>query len=818
MNGTVVESRGKVLPRGPAKVTWMIVLLPLALSLLALDALCYRASLPIDMIFENGSARITVGNETLSLQHVAFPTGLVFGVHDPVIHEYQIDGTDTTNNYMLDANYLHQFSSSPYYTIQSWMRDLEGTSQWRDLNVWASGKLVGRADLPAENVRTSLPAATSLHITVALQRPETPMDLDLYTSGGGILHLVIDRNDRYFEVTRSLAGQKDQTLGRTFFPTDPIPFTAMVLDFLVRTALWAIVILVVVSIIEIGIDAASLGQLFARRWEERRAEHSFGGILPMHRRRMLFQMPQRLASAEDRLSRGWQRLTSAIHPLGLLTLVASFAFVLWIALVQYHAQAHIYDASAYLFGAKIFASGRLWVPVPPAADRFPGLYMVQFDGRWFPQNDPGTSFTLALGVWLGMPWIVEPLLGTLALLGIGLIAARLYDRRIATLSIFLGALSPFYSYLAASYLSHAIALFYLVWGFWFLLRFAQGSGNWNLLAATLLFGLAALTRDTALLFVAVVVPGVFILSRQQVRDNWRRWLVPLLGSAVIVFFFILLSRSINATLTGSPVVTPRQLYFPGDHWGFGQNIGFFGEHTLAAGIVNLDQLLTSLAIDLFGWPFYLTLAFLAIPFLVWRTRPADWLLAVGAVVMIGAYVGYFFNGIYLGPRYLFESLPFLLILTARGIFTLGGAARDVRRMVRAWIGIQPNVTSGLLSSASLATVGLIIALVACSVLYYIPRQIVVHQDFTDFPAGVHIDTEVFNHPPVHHAIVVTDNYALYQYTLFSLNDPLLHGDVLYAVASDPSQCRELRAAFPGRKVYRIDIGTNWSVSFVPISG
>jgi hypothetical protein len=306
------------------------------------------------------------------------------------------------------------------------------------------------------------------------------------------------------------------------------------------------------------------------------------------------------------------------------------------------------------------------------------------------------------------------------------------------------------------------------------------------------------------------------LSGQQVRDNWRRWLVPLCGSALIAFFFILLSGSINAALTGSPVVTPRQLYFPGDHWGFGQNVGFFGEHTLAAGFVNLDQLLTSLAIDLFGWPFYLTLAFIGIPFLVWRTRPADWLLAAGALVMIGAFIGYFYNGIYLGPRYLLESLPFLLILTARGIFTLGSAAIDVSRMVRTWLGIQPKVTSGPLPGASLATIGLITALIACSVLYYIPRQIVVHQDFTDFPAGVHIDTDIFNHPPVHHAIVVTDNNALYQYTLFSLNDPLLHGDVLYAEASGPAQFHELQVAFPGRKLYRIEIGANWSVSFVPI--
>src|SRR5947209_204561 len=144
---------------------------------------------------------------------------------------------------------------------------------------------------------------------------------------------------------------------------------------------------------------------------------------------------------------------------------------------------------------------------------------------------------------------------------------------------------------------------------------------------------------------------------------------------VVLLIFLEISLGFNKLLTDSWLTTPRSLFFAGDHWWFGQGVGFYGQHTFAGGLVNLDELLTVLAIDLYGWPFYLTLAFLALPFLTRRATAADWLCLICLIVLTGACVGYFYHGIYLGPRYLFETLPFLLILTARGIMTLAAAGR-----------------------------------------------------------------------------------------------------------------------------------------------
>ncbi|MGH2487220.1 MAG: ArnT family glycosyltransferase, partial [Ktedonobacterales bacterium] len=536
------------------------------------------------------------------------------------------------------------------------------------------------------------------------------------------------------------------------------------------------------------------------------------------------------------------------------------------------------DASAYLFSAKTFASGRLWVPTP-AADRFPGAFMLDVHGMRFTQYPPGTGVMLAVGILLGAPWLVEPLLGTLALLGIGLIAARLYDRRVATIAVLLGVLSPFYSYIAASYLSHAVALFFLVWGFWLLLRFAQGGAGWNLPLAVAFFGMAQLTRDQ----VGLAAAGVMVAI--TIGLSWRRLLglfigreagvdgqpsshvsslldsprlIAVVAALAVALLFAAANLAYNAALTGKATVSPRLLFNPGDHFGFGMGVGFYGQHTVAAGFVNLDELLTSLAIDLFGWPFYLTLAFIFVPFILRRAILADWLLLVGGMILTGAYIGYFYHGIYLGPRYLFETLPFLLILTARGIVELarvGVWARaaifplssrgttalaervpplPVGEEVRGW-GQEParevsssppplppavgRGDSGVASRrVSVATAALMAALLACALIYFWPRQIALRDNFTGLPAGTHIALDRIYAPGLHHAIIVTGDYTLYEYVLFPLNDPMLRQDVLYALAADASQYAELRAAYPGRALYQLNIAADGSVTYTPVAG
>ncbi|HEY4387389.1 MAG TPA: hypothetical protein VGN34_23285, partial [Ktedonobacteraceae bacterium] len=674
--------------------------------LLVVDKLCYAFALPVRIDIHHQSATLKVGSQVVALGTIGTLTALQFTPHDPVIHEYQLDGTDSTDNFTLNSTYLNTISDSLYYRFQSWMRDLDGLSEWRDLQVQSEGHLLTQVAWPSNGSTVFLAASPDLSIQVQLQRPETPMALALVTSSNGTLYIMLDRNNRQIIVSHSpLDINSADGSAKTFFPLDPLPFAAMVIDFLVRTLLWALLMLVVTLFCELLL---MLFREMGQRLTSLRRQS-----LPVDGTDDEPVIPARLPAWPD-----WP-VFRALHPIALVALAASFIFVSWIAFVQYNAEPHIYDASAYLFAAKMYALGHLSVPIPPAVDRFPGPFMVQFAGRWFGQYAPGTSLTLVPGIGLGVPWLVEPVLGTFALLGVGLIAARLYDRdrKVATLAVILGTLSPFYSYLAASYLSHTIALFYLVWGLWALLRFAQGKAGWNLWLSALLFGMAALTRDlVAVLYVLIIVPGVLLLSWR--KQQWQRWIMHGTAFITIAIIFMGVTLAFNLLLTGNSYVTPRSLFFAGDSWGFGQGIGFYGQHTLAAGFVNLDELLTILSIDLFGWPFYLTLAFLALPFFTMRAKGADWFMLAVTTIVTGAFIGYFYDGIYLGPRYLFETLPFLLILTSRGIFTLGDWALTTIQEIRKWLASKSkNLLLSFSPARSFVTIALIIALVLCNLLY-----------------------------------------------------------------------------------------------------
>lgn len=814
-----------------------LAFLLLALALFTADWACYQIALPTQIDIQGGVATLHVGSQTVPLDSTGPLTAIQFAPHDPVVHEYQIDGTDSTNNFTLDSTYLHQFASSPYYRFQAWMRDLDGTSRWRDLQIWSNGNLTEHTDWIPDGARVSLPSSASLSIHLRLQRPETPMTLNLIEADGTTLSITLDRNDRQIAVTQLAPGTNaPSTPTKTFFPLDSAPFAAMIIDFLVRTLLWSLLILVTALVVEVAAQftVSAIRDIASHSHQDKPSTlHRPGtpssrvgaGLAPALTAPALngpvldIPIPNtRNTPTPDAPTKLSLSPFKALHPIAFVALAASLLFVSWIAYVQYHAEPHIFDASAYLFAAKMYATGHLSVPIPPAIDRFPGPFMVVFNGRWFGQYAPGTSLTLVPGIWLGIPWLIEPILGTLALLGIGLIAARLYDRRVATLAVILGTLSPFYSYLAASYLSHAIALFYLVWGLWALLRFAQGGAGWNLLLSAVCFGMAGLTRDlVAVLFAAIVLPGILLLSWRRLRFDWPRWIMPGTAFIAIALIFVSITLTFNQSLTGNPLVSPRSLFFAGDHWGFGQGVGFYGQHTIAAGLVNLDELLTILAIDLYGWPFYLTLAFLAIPFLIWRAKAPDWLMLVSIIILTGAFVGYFYHGIYLGPRYLFETLPFLLILTSRGILTLGATCLDATQALHTWLSTKIAMPSSK-PAISIATTALVVALVLCNVLYFMPRQIELHQDYTGLPAGFHVDVTDVYHPPMHNAIVVTSDYAIYQFLLFPLNDPYLKGDIIYAWASNQSDYTELRSAFPGRGLYRLDIAADGTVHYVALTG
>ena len=65
---------------------------------------------------------------------------------------------------------------------------------------------------------------------------------------------------------------------------------------------------------------------------------------------------------------------------------------------------------------------------------------------------------LALGVTLGAAWLVNPLLAGITVIGIYVLLQELYDRRLARLALLLVCTSPWFIFMAMSFMSHTFAL------------------------------------------------------------------------------------------------------------------------------------------------------------------------------------------------------------------------------------------------------------------------------------------------------------------------------------------------------------------------
>ena len=180
----------------------------LVLTLLAADRLCYAQALVVEINIQHGIGTLHVDSQTVSLGSIGIASTLSFAPHDPVIHEYQLDGTDSTNTGYLDPVYLHKITSSLYYRFQVWMRDLDGMSCWRDLQILANGQLRDKIGWPANGSQVALLPSTSLHIRVKLQRPETPMSLSLRAKNGTILSITFDRNNRQIAISGQPSSEK----------------------------------------------------------------------------------------------------------------------------------------------------------------------------------------------------------------------------------------------------------------------------------------------------------------------------------------------------------------------------------------------------------------------------------------------------------------------------------------------------------------------------------------------------------------------------------------------------------------------------------
>jgi 4-amino-4-deoxy-L-arabinose transferase-like glycosyltransferase len=253
--------------------------------------------------------------------------------------------------------------------------------------------------------------------------------------------------------------------------------------------------------------------------------------------------------------------------------------------------------------------------------------------------------------------------------------STLYNAR---LSVLLLSLSPFFLLMGSEYMNHPSSLLFLLLSLILIVKNPVDNSifrcNFLPVFSGFFWGVAFIIRPlTGLAFGCVILYYLIRKSKNNLKKIPFSMFLFVLGCLPLIGFYLLF----NSYTTGYPFVTGYQLFFDANPLGFGYKPwgdnplgpeipkGEF--HTPLRGIANIVSSLNGLNLYLFGWP--IPSLFFAI--LLWcpgfTRKQEDWdcLFVISSVFIV--YFFYFYQDFCFGPRFYYETIPFWILLSARGI-------------------------------------------------------------------------------------------------------------------------------------------------------
>ncbi len=463
----------------------------------------------------------------------------------------------------------------------------------------------------------------------------------------------------------------------------------------------------------------------------------------------------------------------------------------------YESLPHIEDEMAYVWQARAIAGGRLTLPSPPESKSFLVPFVIDYHGQRFGKYPLGWPAMLAVGEFFGQRDWVNPLLSGLALWLIYLLGKRLFGPPVGLAAALLGLTSPFFLLNAASLLSHPWGLvlstaFTLAWLDAFITR--HTSRVW-LPVSVAAGSLALLALSRPLTAVCIAVPfglhGLYLLLRGDAPTRRR---VIAIGAAVLALGS--LHFAWQFAVTGDPRLNPYTLWWPYDKVGFGPGHGHGAGHTLRQAWINTRFSLSVGSADLFGWYKY---SWVLMPFGVWaflKSRNTGALLLAAVLPsLLLFYMAYWIGSHLFGPRYYFEGLHALLIMSAAGFAWLAGWPLQAdlpfprRAGLRRW---QGPLVSGLLAG------GLAIAL-----LFYTPARIQMLYNLYGVNRAALAPFQTPQAQQMTPALIIVhaaENWIEYG-RLLDLENPTLTSPFIFVLSRSASADAAVAAAFPDRAAY-----------------
>jgi hypothetical protein len=325
------------------------------------------------------------------------------------------------------------------------------------------------------------------------------------------------------------------------------------------------------------------------------------------------------------------------------------------------------DEETYRFIAKTLLQGRLANPAPPDAEFYANQFIVISGGLWYGKYPLGHPLLLALGEALGLRLLVVPLITCWVAFVTYRLGQRLFSQRIAGIALLLLVVSPHFVFMGATDLSQPASTLFLMLGLYAALFIDKERAVLPGVLSGVAFGYALFVRPfPGILFIPVF--GAAVLLQRELP--LRKRIAAITAAAVPVMLAVGLLFLINNLLTGDAMKSGYHAAHAAAKRG-AQGLGLFN---FSKGIVasSVGSALIRQIFWLLGWP-------LSLCFVLFSKPKKAALLFYGFIVAVYAYRVVVPKTVVatLGPVYVTEVVPILILAVASGVVRLSSLAEEI---------------------------------------------------------------------------------------------------------------------------------------------
>lgn len=229
-----------------------------------------------------------------------------------------------------------------------------------------------------------------------------------------------------------------------------------------------------------------------------------------------------------------------------------------------------HDEFAYLLQARMFASGRLWMPAHPLADFFETFYVI-VDRVYASQYFPGAALMFAPGALLGPPeWAMPIVIAGLTGGAVFVMMRELFGAGVGLASVVLliGVLG--FRVVSITAISQVPAMLLATLGMFSLLKWDRVRLLRWIVVTGIAIGWLTVTRPLEGAVCATL--GAAFVGLRLRRESWLKWRKVLVAGVLSVSPFLALQLTLNRGITGHWFQTPFGYYaerdMPGTALGF----------------------------------------------------------------------------------------------------------------------------------------------------------------------------------------------------------------------------------------------------------